>query len=113
MPTIEIKKPLAEIKKMQVIIECDFPPSTNSEGAARYGEIKHIEFKGNDVDGNQAGNVYFANDELSDTLKAKLVTVMLQEITGLASEVNATVDLTPTPFVPPVVEEVVDGEGEG
>jgi hypothetical protein len=121
MPTIEVKKPLATIKEIQVIPECSFPPVTvDAEGTVRYGTIKHIEFKGNDEDGNPSGNVYFYHDELPDELKVDLVTVLLKHLPTLASSIGATVDLTPTPFIPPVVEEVApvveevaDGEGEG
>jgi hypothetical protein len=121
MPTIEVKKPLATIKDIQVILECSLPPVTlDAEGTVKYGTVKHVEFKGTDVDGNQAGNVYFNHDELPDQLKADLVTVLLTHLPGLATEISATFDFTPTEFVPPVVveeepvvEEVADGEGEG
>jgi hypothetical protein len=113
MPTIEIKKALATIKEIQVIPECSFPPVTvDAEGTVRYGTIKHIEFKGNDEDGNPSGNVYFYHDELPDELKADLVTVLLKHLPALASSIGATVDLTPTAYVPPAVVEPVVVEAE-
>ena len=108
MPTIEQKKPLADIRNVQVILECSLPPvTTDAEGTVRYGEVKHVEFKGVDVDGVQAGNVYFYHDELPEQLKADLVTVLLTHLPTLANEIGATFTFTPTPFVPPVVEEEV------
>jgi hypothetical protein len=109
MPTIEVKKPLTQIKQYQVILEGELPPVTvDAEGTTRYGTIKHVEFKGLDEDGNQAGNVYFSHEELSDELKQALVTVLLTHLPALAGEINATFDLTPVAFVPPVVEEVIE-----
>ena len=111
MPTIIVQKPLAETKKIQLIVECDFPPVTLADGSVKYGTIQHIEFKGLDVDGNQAGNAYYSHDETPHQLKADLVTTLLTHATSMAAGVNATIDLNPAPYVPPVVEEVEEDDG--
>ena len=113
MPTIETKKAQAVCQDIEVIIKLKFPPKTLEDGSVTYGKIEHIESKGVDVDGNVAGNVYWFHDEIRNSLKSKLVGVLLSEVDETLAEANITVDLTPTPFEPPVVEEVADGEGEG
>lgn len=106
MPKIEVKKAQTDCRKLQVIIDLDFPPRTiDAEGTVTYGQISHVESKGVDADGNQAGNVYWYHDEIPTETKQKLVGVLLSDLPALLATGGVSVDLTPTEYVAPPVEE--------
>ena len=110
MPTIEVRKAQAECKQLQVIIDLSFPPETiDAEGTVTYGKISHVESKGLDVDGGQAGNVYWYHDEIPDATKQKLVGILLTDLPALLQTAGINVDLTPTEYVAPEepVEDVI------
>lgn len=110
MPTIEVKKAQVDCKDLQLIVELTFPPKTLADGSVTYGRITNLESKGVDADGNQAGNVYWDHDEIFQIIKQKLIGVLLQEAPAQLATGGVSIDLTPTPFEAPVVEEEVIAE---
>lgn len=99
MPTIEVKKALADIKSWEFVARGPVPPViTGADGTVKYGTIGHVEYKGLDEDGNPAGNAYFFHDDCSDEFKADLIAVLLKHLPLQAAEIPATFDMTPTPY---------------
>ena len=103
MPRQEIRKAQTDCKKVQVIIDLEFPPRTLADGSVTYGQISQVESKGVDEDGNPSANVYWRNEEVPAETKQALVPVMLAHLPAMLSEESISVDLTPAEYVAPDV----------